>query len=223
LSLRKMIKPALAARAATPQSRSPGTGITLTRRRTRSARHRREITMTDCRALPRTLPSSTPASLRRTCSIDAGSTQSLKGAPLRKAPGLRARHRDVVPRVVERSPTAERTGMFGDDPPVLADYDAVGIGMNLDRTPDCVGCHRVLVVVEASTRSYYKKTKWCRLHRFQSRLSITDNERFALHKEDVLSVTDVLNPLFSNRALGLCTFANPKVSFPGPTTTFEIM
>jgi hypothetical protein len=50
-----MIKPALAAKAATPQSRSPGTAITLTRRRTRSARHRREITMTDCRALPRTL------------------------------------------------------------------------------------------------------------------------------------------------------------------------
>src|SRR6267154_1187315 len=64
--------------------------------------------------------------------------------------GLAGEHRDVVPRVVERSPTAERTGMFGDDPPVLADYDAVGIGMNLDRTPDCVGCHRVFVVVEAN-------------------------------------------------------------------------
>jgi len=47
--------------------------------------------------------------------------------------------------------------MFGDDPPVLADYDAVGIGMNLDRTPDCVGCHRVLVVVEA-TRQVFDTT-----------------------------------------------------------------
>jgi methyl-accepting chemotaxis protein len=36
------------------------------------------------------LPSSAPASLRRMRSIAAGSTQSLKGAPLRKAPGLRA-------------------------------------------------------------------------------------------------------------------------------------
>jgi hypothetical protein len=36
------------------------------------------------------LPSSAPASLRRTRSIAAGSTQSLKGAPLRKAPVLRA-------------------------------------------------------------------------------------------------------------------------------------
>ena len=26
--------------------------------------------------------------------------------------------------------------MFGDDPAVLADYDAIGIGMDLDRTPD---------------------------------------------------------------------------------------
>src|ERR1700693_2897784 len=39
--------------------------------------------------------------------------------------------------------------MFGDDAPVLADYDAVGIGMNLDRTPARAGRHRVLVVVEA--------------------------------------------------------------------------
>jgi hypothetical protein len=36
------------------------------------------------------LPSSVLASLRRIRSIAAGSTQSLKGAPLRKAPGLRA-------------------------------------------------------------------------------------------------------------------------------------
>jgi hypothetical protein len=36
------------------------------------------------------LPSSTPASLCRTRSMAAGSTQSLNGAPLRKAPGLRA-------------------------------------------------------------------------------------------------------------------------------------
>jgi hypothetical protein len=40
---------------------------------------------TNCR-----LQSSAPASLRRTRSIAAGSTQSLKGVPLRKAPGLRA-------------------------------------------------------------------------------------------------------------------------------------
>ncbi len=39
--------------------------------------------------------------------------------------------------------------MLGNDAPVLADHNAVGIGMNLDRTSDCAGRHRVFVVVEA--------------------------------------------------------------------------
>lgn len=48
-----------------------------------------------CSTAPRMLticrsPSSTPASLRLTRAMPAGSTQSLKGAPLRSAPGLRA-------------------------------------------------------------------------------------------------------------------------------------
>jgi hypothetical protein len=42
-----------------------------------------------------------------------------------------------VPRVVERIPAAERAGMFGNDPPVLTDHDAVRIGLNFDGTPDC--------------------------------------------------------------------------------------
>ena len=39
--------------------------------------------------------------------------------------------------------------MFGNDPPVLADHDTVGIGMDLDGTPDRTGRYRVFVVVEA--------------------------------------------------------------------------
>ena len=39
--------------------------------------------------------------------------------------------------------------MLSDDPPVLADHDAVGIGVNLDRSSHGAGCHRVFVVVEA--------------------------------------------------------------------------
>jgi hypothetical protein len=38
-----------------------------------------------------------------------------------------------MPGVVDRVATAERTAMLGDDPPVLADDDAVGIGMDLGR------------------------------------------------------------------------------------------
>src|SRR6478752_9202734 len=39
--------------------------------------------------------------------------------------------------------------MLGDDASVLADYDTVGIGMNLNRAPDGAGRDRVFVVVEA--------------------------------------------------------------------------
>jgi predicted acylesterase/phospholipase RssA len=39
--------------------------------------------------------------------------------------------------------------MLGNDPPVLSDHDAVGIGVNLDGTPYRAGRHRVFVVIEA--------------------------------------------------------------------------
>jgi hypothetical protein len=48
-----------------------------------------------------------------------------------------------MPGVVDRAATTERAAMLSDDPPVLSDYDAAGIGMNLDRpaplTPGCKG------------------------------------------------------------------------------------
>jgi hypothetical protein len=31
--------------------------------------------------------------------------------------------------------------MFGDDPSLLPDHDAIGIGINFDGTPDRAGCH----------------------------------------------------------------------------------
>src|SRR5262245_52707428 len=54
--------------------------------------------------------------------------------------------------------------MLADDPPVLADYNAIRIGMNLDRTPDRTGRHRVLVVVEAHQAGLRDR----RLHRVES-------------------------------------------------------
>jgi hypothetical protein len=39
--------------------------------------------------------------------------------------------------------------MFGNDPAVLADHDAVSIGLDLNGPPDRARFHRVLVVVEA--------------------------------------------------------------------------
>src|SRR6516162_5627466 len=38
--------------------------------------------------------------------------------------------------------------MLGNDPTVLADHDAVRIGLDLNRPPDRARCHRVLVVFD---------------------------------------------------------------------------
>jgi hypothetical protein len=40
-------------------------------------------------------------------------------------------------------------GMFRDDATILANDNAIAIGMDVDRPPDGAGVHRVLVVVEA--------------------------------------------------------------------------
>src|SRR5204863_2922227 len=55
--------------------------------------------------------------------------------------------------VVKRIAAAERAGMLGNDAAVLADHNAIGVGMDLDRTSDRAGCHRVFVVIEAHERS----------------------------------------------------------------------
>src|ERR1700681_679885 len=51
--------------------------------------------------------------------------------------------------------------MLSDDPPVLADYDAIRIGMNLDRTPDRTGRHRVSIVVEAHQTGLRDRCRHC--------------------------------------------------------------
>src|SRR6202047_4354663 len=54
-----------------------------------------------------------------------------------------------MPGIISCVATAERAWMLGDDPPVLADDDAIRMGMDLDGTPDRARRYRVLVVVEA--------------------------------------------------------------------------
>jgi hypothetical protein len=54
--------------------------------------------------------------------------------------------------------------MFGDDAPVLADYDAIRIGVNFDGTTDSTRGYRVLVVVKAHQASLRHR---CR-HRVES-------------------------------------------------------
>src|SRR6266568_116585 len=74
----------------------------------------------------------------------------LEGGTVAQGTRLAGEHWHVVPGVVDRLAAAERTGMLSDDPPVLADHDVVGIGVNLDRPSDRARRHRVLVVVEAN-------------------------------------------------------------------------
>src|SRR3984893_12802843 len=76
-------------------------------------------------------PSSEPASFRRTRSKAAGSIQSLNGAPLRKAPGLRARI--GVPWIIDRFAAPIAARMLRNDAPLLADNDPIGVSVNLDR------------------------------------------------------------------------------------------
>src|SRR5271165_336835 len=53
-----------------------------------------------------------------------------------------------MPRIVDRVATAEGALVLGDDPPVLADDDAVGEGVDVDRAADRARAHRISVVVE---------------------------------------------------------------------------
>jgi hypothetical protein len=54
-----------------------------------------------------------------------------------------------MPGVVDRVAAAAGATMFANDPAVLADDDAIGIGMDFDRPTDGAGSDRVFVVVEA--------------------------------------------------------------------------
>ena len=63
--------------------------------------------------------------------------------------GLARQHRHVMPGIVDRLAAAETRAMLGDDPPVLADDDPIGVGVDVDRAADGAGAHRVPVVVEA--------------------------------------------------------------------------
>src|SRR3954453_18411494 len=66
-----------------------------------------------------------------------------------------------MPGIVGRLAAAEVAGMLGKDAPVLADYNAVGIGMHLDWTPNRARRHRVFVVVEAHQAGLRDRCRHC--------------------------------------------------------------
>src|SRR6202008_4205398 len=63
--------------------------------------------------------------------------------------GLTGQHRNVMPRVVDRLVAAEIARMLANDGAILADDDALGISLDLDRPADGPRSDREFVVVEA--------------------------------------------------------------------------
>ena len=53
--------------------------------------------------------------------------------PVPQSARLAGEHRHVVPGIVDRLAAAKGPPVLADDPPVLADLDALGIGPDLDR------------------------------------------------------------------------------------------
>jgi hypothetical protein len=51
--------------------------------------------------------------------------------------------------------------MLADDPPVLADHDAIRIGLDLDRAADRARGHRIFVVVEAHQAGLGDRCRHC--------------------------------------------------------------
>ena len=61
---------------------------------------------------------------------------------------LAGQDRHVMPRIVYGCATPVATLMLRHDAPVLADHDAIGVGVDVDGAADRAGAHRVFVVVE---------------------------------------------------------------------------
>src|ERR1700730_14981051 len=66
----------------------------------------------------------------------------LEGSTVAQGTGFASQHRHVMPGIVGGLAAAKRASMLGDNTAVLADHDAVGVGMHLDRASDCASRDR---------------------------------------------------------------------------------
>jgi len=64
--------------------------------------------------------------------------------------GLLRQYRHVMPRIVDCLFPAEVAAVFGNNNPVLAYNNPVGISLDFDGTPDRARLDRVFVIVEAN-------------------------------------------------------------------------
>jgi hypothetical protein len=102
----------------------------------------------------------------------------LERSAVAQGSGLTGQDRNIAPGIVDCLAATVVAGMLHHDAPVLADHDALGVGVNVDWTTDCAGAHRVFIVVEPR----------------QARL----RHRCLLHMEPVeaTAIGDELGPLF---------------------------
>src|SRR5207248_8169758 len=72
----------------------------------------------------------------------------LEGGSVPERAGLPGEYRHVMPGVVDRLAATEAARVIADDRALLADDDALGISLDLDRPADRARADRVLVVVK---------------------------------------------------------------------------
>ena len=91
----------------------------------------------------------------------APSSQELEppGNPGRFSSRLAGEYRHVMPGIVDSLAAAEMAAMFADNRAVLADHDAIGVGLDLDRPADGTRGDRILVVVDR-TRQVFETDAW---------------------------------------------------------------
>jgi len=73
----------------------------------------------------------------------------LERGAITKGTGFTSEHWHIVPRIVDCLIVAEGSRVLADGLAVLADLEPIGIGANLDGTPDGAGHNRVFVAVKA--------------------------------------------------------------------------
>ena len=82
-----------------------------------------------------------------------------EGSTVAQGAGFAGEHRHIMPGVVDGIAAAKGSWVLGNDASILTDYDAIGIGLNLDRSSDCAGCDRTRQVFETDAVTAWKPSK----------------------------------------------------------------
>ncbi len=112
--------------------------------------------------------------------------------------------------------------MLSNDAPVLADYKAVGIGMQLDRTPNRARSHRVFVVIEAHQTSLRDRYR----HYVESiePAGMRGSESWTAHQTKIqLHASSEATPAGSGSASRMPSILTDSAMAPASETTVPVM